>query len=62
MPLPVPLPIVPPPMMLHSEDEVEPAYATGTSAYANIDVVLEYICLVLNAFYFGEENFYFIFI
>lgn len=29
MPLPVPLPIVPPPMMLHSEDEVEPAYATG---------------------------------
>lgn len=29
MPLPVPLPMVPPPMMLHSEDEVEPAYATG---------------------------------
>lgn len=30
MPLPVPIPIVPPPPpQLHSEDEVEPAYATG---------------------------------
>lgn len=30
MPLPVPLPIVPPPQhLMHSEDEIEPAYATG---------------------------------
>lgn len=28
MPLPVPIPIVPPPQ-LHSEEEIEPAYATG---------------------------------
>lgn len=28
MPIPVPIPIVPPPQ-LHSEDEIEPAYATG---------------------------------
>lgn len=29
MPIPVPIPIVPPPPQMHSEDEVEPAYATG---------------------------------
>lgn len=28
MPIPVPIPIVPPPQ-IHSEDEIEPAYATG---------------------------------
>lgn len=30
MPIPVPIPIVPPPPQMHSEDEIEPAYATGT--------------------------------
>ena len=29
MQMPVPIPIVPPPPLMHSEDEVEPAYATG---------------------------------
>lgn len=32
MPIPVPIPIVPPPQLhtqLHSEEEIEPAYATG---------------------------------
>lgn len=29
MQMPAPIPIVPPPPLMHSEDEVEPAYATG---------------------------------
>lgn len=29
LPIPVPIPIVPPPQQLQSEEEVEPAYATG---------------------------------
>lgn len=47
-----PIPIVPPPPQMHSEDEIEPAYATGSQIFhTQFDVVVVLRCYFIG-FYF----------